>query len=178
MANVAQIMKTAKARMRERHAQTPIRGDNPSSKAAQLGYISGYLDAAMPSDKTLEKIAGKTKIPADIIKAAVFKKEALGLMGALGLASIPMFGLPALRGLSKGLDRGIERVTGRAFGVDDKGSKTDMGSIGGIPSSEMRMYNKMITQQALKNHQMRRLLDQIRRANSPLSSSPLYGAGR
>ena len=141
------------------------------SEAVKLGYTISYLERIMPSQETLEKVASKTYIPEGLIKAAILKKafSLKPLLAVAGMAALPTIAAPMFRGIGKG----VEKKFGKGSQGESQGD--DMGSIGGIGPSEMKIYNRLIARQAMRNYQMRNLLDQMRMASGPVYGSSLFG---
>jgi hypothetical protein len=93
------------------------------------------------------------------------------LLTAAGLAALPIVGIPLAKGLGKGVERAVGRIGGPTADTPGRG----MAAIGGMGPTEMRMFNKLIARQALRNYQMRNLLDQMRMASGPLYGGSLFG---
>ena len=85
----------------EKKEAKPTEKKEPEKKAAldpiaQLGFLQGYTSAIMPPEAVFQKLASKTCIDVNLIKAAYIEKKAIGPLGALGIGAGAGIGLPAL----------------------------------------------------------------------------------
>jgi len=138
-----------------------------ASAVSRLGYAVGCIEAAMPDDACVEKVAQVIRVPKTMIKVAIVLKRASPLLKALGVGAALAGGLPILTGLGRGASRGLEKAVSRIGGpYSDLLGGSSMGEIGGMAPDEMKRVNKLIMRQALRNYQMQGMLENLRFANT------------
>lgn len=138
-------------------------GGVQGNSTSRLGYALGCMEAAIPDDNSIYKIAQIMRIPIQTVKLAVMLKRASPLLSALGIGAALAGGIPIATGVSRGLSRGVERSLS---GANSMFGGQSMSNIGGMSPEEMREFNKIIMQQALRNYQSQALLNSLRMANT------------
>ncbi len=147
-------------------------GSKSGNSAAKLGYALGFISGSVPSSDAVTKLAHLTRIPEPTIKLAIMLKRAGPLAKALGLGTALTFGIPAVVGATKGISQGTENLVS-SLGANSSAGVPTMANIGGMTPQEIRQYEKLIMQQALRNSQSQALLNNLRMANT----RPIIGGG-
>jgi hypothetical protein len=122
--------------------------ESTDKAAADMGYAAGFCSSVMPADAVFEKVAAKTNLSVQLLKAAYFVKVAAGaaapvakpsggrppispLWMLLGGAAIPWLAAPAARELrypgSGGYGRG--RMFEHQFGGLDPRTESELSNI-------------------------------------------------
>jgi hypothetical protein len=118
--------------------------------ASAMGYAAGFCSAVMPADSVFAKVASKTKLPVQLLKAAYFIKVAAGPAAAgvgkavgsaggrppisplwmlLGGAAIPWLAAPGIREMRYPGGHGRGRMFEHQFGGMDPRTESELANL-------------------------------------------------
>lgn len=128
--------------------------------AFKEGFVAGYIQAAVPSGKTLEKVASATGVPERAIKEMMLKK-AMGplgvLLGGLALTQAP-------------------KVINRALGSKQPGLKgPGLETMGGLDPKSESEFQRHLARMRLTNLQSQLMMQSLRSAMNPMGGTPFAG---